>query len=58
MEICVALFANVLEPDEQSESANEKHAERRAPSSLAFRAPTGPHPPLPRRLGSSGTSQA
>ncbi|MFJ2898064.1 hypothetical protein ACIO87_24625 [Streptomyces sp. NPDC087218] len=30
MEICVAIFANVLELDEQGEPVNEKYAERRA----------------------------
>lgn len=30
MEICVAIFANVLELDDQGQPVNEKHAERRA----------------------------
>ncbi|MFD9123815.1 hypothetical protein [Kitasatospora sp. NPDC059571] len=30
MEICFAIFANVLELDEQGEPVNEKYAERRA----------------------------
>ncbi|MFE1315717.1 hypothetical protein [Streptomyces sp. NPDC058755] len=30
MEICFAVFANVLELDERGEPVNEKHAERRA----------------------------
>jgi hypothetical protein len=34
MEICVAIFANVLELDEQGEPVNEKYAERRAATYL------------------------
>jgi hypothetical protein len=30
MEICFAIFANVLELDHEGEPVNEKHAERRA----------------------------
>jgi len=30
MEVCFAIFANVLELDERGEPINEKHAERRA----------------------------
>lgn len=30
MEICFAIFANVLELDERGEPTNEKYAERRA----------------------------
>ncbi|MGP4051200.1 DUF7677 family protein [Streptomyces sp. 2A115] len=44
MEICVAIFANVLELDEQGEPVNEKYAERRAAAWL-YRYCTGELPP-------------
>ncbi|MEU6393659.1 hypothetical protein [Streptomyces sp. NPDC046939] len=44
MEICVAIFANVLELDEQGEPVNEKYAERRAAVWL-YRYCTGKLPP-------------
>jgi hypothetical protein len=44
MEICVAIFANVLELDGQGEPVNEKHAERRAAAWL-YRYCTGELPP-------------
>ncbi|MFJ5548078.1 hypothetical protein [Streptomyces sp. NPDC093225] len=44
MEICVAIFANVLELDEQGEPVNEKYAERRAAVWL-YRYCTGEMPP-------------
>ena len=34
METCFAIFANVLELDDQGEPLNEKHAERRAAAFL------------------------
>jgi hypothetical protein len=44
MEICFAIFANVLELDEQGEPANEQYAERRAATWL-YRYCTGELPP-------------
>ncbi|MFF1840083.1 hypothetical protein ACFVXE_39035 [Streptomyces sp. NPDC058231] len=44
MEVCVAIFANVLELDEQGNPVNEKHAERRAAAWL-YRYCTGELPP-------------
>jgi hypothetical protein len=44
MEICFAIFANVLELDEQGEPVNEKHAERRAAAWL-YQYCTGELPP-------------
>ena len=44
MEICFAIFANVLELDDQGEPTNEKHAERRAATWL-YRYCTGTWPP-------------
>jgi hypothetical protein len=47
LEICFAIFANVLELDDQGDPVNEKHAERRAPrwpdpgTALAQIAPEG-----------------
>jgi hypothetical protein len=34
METCFAIFANVLELDDQGEPTNEKHAERRAATAI------------------------
>ncbi|AZQ32251.1 hypothetical protein EJ357_01150 [Streptomyces cyaneochromogenes] len=44
METCVAIFANVLELDEQGEPVNEKYAERRAATYL-YAYCTGKLPP-------------
>jgi hypothetical protein len=44
METCFAIFANVLELDEQGEPVNERHAERRAAVWL-YRYCTGHLPP-------------
>ncbi|MFJ3339495.1 hypothetical protein [Streptomyces sp. NPDC086766] len=44
MEICVAIFANVLELDEHGEPVNEKYAERRAAAYLYLYC-TGKLPP-------------
>ncbi|MER7439348.1 DUF7677 family protein [Micromonospora avicenniae] len=44
MEICFAIFANVLELDDQGEPTNEKYAERRAATWL-YRYCTGELPP-------------
>ncbi|MEU6192012.1 hypothetical protein [Nocardia sp. NPDC047038] len=44
MEICFAIFANVLELDERGEPVNEKYAERRAAIWL-YRYCTGKLPP-------------
>ncbi|WP_327721647.1 hypothetical protein OG381_44290 [Streptomyces sp. NBC_00490] len=44
MEICVAIFANVLERNERGEPVNEKYAERRAAAWL-HRYCTGELPP-------------
>ncbi|MGW4492281.1 DUF7677 family protein [Streptomyces sp. NPDC004376] len=44
MEICVAIFTNVLELDERGEPVNEKHAERRAATWL-YRYCSGKLPP-------------
>jgi hypothetical protein len=39
LEICFAIFANVLELDDQGDPMNEKHAERRAPYGSTGTAP-------------------
>ena len=44
MEICFAIFANVLELDDQGEQVNEKYAERRAATWL-YRYCVGDFPP-------------
>lgn len=44
MEICFAIFVNVLQLDERGEPVNEKHAERRAAAWL-YRYCTGELPP-------------
>jgi len=44
MEICFAIFANVLELDDQREPANKKYAERRAATWL-YRYSVGELPP-------------
>jgi hypothetical protein len=44
MEICFAIFANVLELDDQGEPTNEKYAERRA-ATWIYRHGTGELPP-------------
>ena len=44
MEICFAIFANVLELDDQGEPVNEKYAERRAALWL-YKYCTGELPP-------------
>ena len=44
LEICFAIFANVLELDDQGDPVNEKHAERRAATWL-YRYCTGELPP-------------
>jgi hypothetical protein len=44
LEICFAIFANVLELDDQGDLVNEKHAERRAATWL-YRYCTGELPP-------------
>jgi hypothetical protein len=44
MEICFAIFVNVLELDDQGEPVNEKYAERRAATWL-YRYCTGELPP-------------
>lgn len=44
METCFAIFANVLQLDEQGDPVNEKHAERRAATWL-FQYCTGKLPP-------------
>ncbi|WP_436496702.1 DUF7677 family protein [Actinokineospora sp. HUAS TT18] len=44
MEICFAIFANVLELDDRGEPVNEKYAERRAAAWL-YRYRTGEMPP-------------
>src|SRR3979411_156452 len=44
MEICFAIFANVLELDDHGEPVNEKYAERRAATWL-YRYCTGELPP-------------
>ena len=44
MEICFAIFANVLELDEHGEPINEKYAERRAATYL-YKYCTGALPP-------------
>ncbi|MFE9399355.1 hypothetical protein [Streptomyces flavidovirens] len=54
MEICFAIFANVLELDEQGEPVNEKHAERRAAVWL-YRYGTG-HLPRVSRTSSPGNA--
>ena len=44
MEICFAIFANVLELDDSGQPVNEKHAEARAATYL-YRYCTGELPP-------------
>ena len=44
MEICFAIFANVLELDDRGEPTNEKYAERRA-ATWIYRYRTGELPP-------------